>query len=80
MRTRRFLAYASINQMGFLLMGVACGTLEGYRATLFYMVLYALMSIGFLVIFFHTYRKRDNQLIQYLTDLRGLSAVDYQAS
>lgn len=80
MRTRRFLAYASINQMGFLLMGVVCGTLEGYRATLLYMVLYTLMSVGFLAIFFHTYRKHDNQLIQYLTDLRGLSAVDYQAS
>lgn len=58
--------------MGFLLMGIACGTLEGYRATTLYLFLYALMSVGFLVIFFNARRTSDGRPLKYLTDFRGL--------
>lgn len=55
-------------------MGVACGTLEGYRATLLYLFLYAIMSAGFLLIFFHARRLRDGRSLGYITDFRGLPA------
>jgi NADH-quinone oxidoreductase subunit N len=70
-KTKRFLAYASINQIGFLLLGVSSGAFEGYRATLFYLFIYAIMNIGFLVVFLHT-RRSDGKSLVYLTDFRGL--------
>jgi NADH-quinone oxidoreductase subunit N len=79
-KTKRFLAYASINQMGFLLMGVTCGTFEGYRVTLFYLVLYALMTVGFLIVFFNTRHISTGQPISHLTDFRGLSRVNRRYS
>jgi len=80
LRLKRFLAYASINQIGFLLLGVACGTAEGYRATLVYLLIYTLMSVAFLNIFFYTYRTQDNQAPIFLTDFRGLSYTNRVAS
>jgi NADH-quinone oxidoreductase subunit N len=69
-KTKRFLAYASINQIGFLLVGLSSASAEGYRTTMFYLVLYALMNIGFLIVFLHA-RRADGQSLIYLTDFRG---------
>lgn len=70
-KTKRFLAYASINQIGFLLLGLATGSFEGYRATLLYLFIYAIMNIGFLVVFLNA-RRQDGHSMLYLTDFRGL--------
>lgn len=69
-KTKRFLAYASINQMGFLLMGLATGTLEGYRTTLLYLLIYVVMNIGFLTVFLCARRASDGFSFIYLTDFR----------
>lgn len=69
-KTKRFLAYAAINQIGFLLLGLSTATLEGYRTTLFYLVIYAIMNIGFLTVFLNA-RREDGKSLVYLTDFRG---------
>lgn len=43
---KRMLAYSSIAHMGYMLLGVLCGTREGYAAAVFYIITYSLMSIG----------------------------------
>lgn len=43
---KRMLAYSTISHVGFLLLGVVAGTAEGYAAAMFYIVVYALMSLG----------------------------------
>ena len=43
---KRMLAYSSIAHMGFFLIGVLSGGLDGYGAAMFYIVIYALMSLG----------------------------------
>jgi NADH-quinone oxidoreductase subunit N len=43
---KRMLAYSTISHMGFLLLGVLSGTLEGYGAGMFYVVVYVLMTLG----------------------------------
>ena len=43
---RRMLAYSTISHIGFLLMGVAGGTQQGYAAALFYAVVYAFTSVA----------------------------------
>jgi len=43
---KRMLAYSTISHMGFLSLGILTGTTEGYVASLFYTLVYALMSLG----------------------------------
>jgi NADH-quinone oxidoreductase subunit N len=43
---KRMLAYSTIGHMGFLLLGVLAGDLVGYGASMFYIVVYVLMSVG----------------------------------
>jgi NADH-quinone oxidoreductase subunit N len=48
---KRLFAYSSIGHAGYLLMGVASGTLRGIESTLFYLVAYAVSNLlAFLVI------------------------------
>jgi NADH-quinone oxidoreductase subunit N len=72
-KTKRFLAYASINQIGFLLLGLACASFEGYRATIIYLLIYSLRNFSFLVLFLNA-RRADGRSLLYLTDFRGLGA------
>lgn len=43
---KRLLAYSSIAQMGYMILGLACGTAHGNAAALFYMITYAFTSLG----------------------------------
>lgn len=43
---KRMLAYSSIAHIGFFLLGVLSGGIDGYGASMFYMVIYALMTLG----------------------------------
>ncbi|BCB25794.1 NADH-quinone oxidoreductase subunit N [Sulfurimicrobium lacus] len=43
---KRMLAYSTISHMGFLLLGILSGTLDGYSSSMFYVLVYVLMSMG----------------------------------
>jgi NADH-quinone oxidoreductase subunit N len=43
---KRMLAYSTIGHMGFLLLGILSGDLNGYGSAMFYVVVYVLMSLG----------------------------------
>ena len=43
---KRMLAYSTIAHVGFLLLGILSGTSNGYSASMFYILVYALMSAG----------------------------------
>jgi len=43
---KRMLAYSTITHMGFLLLGLISGGIEGYGASMFYAVAYVMMSLG----------------------------------
>ena len=43
---KRLMAYSSISHMGFALMGLTSGGLEGVQAMLIYMAIYVMMNIG----------------------------------
>jgi len=43
---KRMLAYSTISHMGFFLFGIIAGTAAGYGASLFYVLIYAVMSAG----------------------------------
>ncbi len=43
---KRMLAYSTISHMGFLLLGILSGDLNGYSSGMFYVVVYVLMNLG----------------------------------
>ena len=43
---KRMLAYSTISHVGFLFLGILAGTDEGYSAAMFYVLVYALMTLG----------------------------------
>jgi len=43
---KRMLAYSTVSHVGFLLLGLANGSAEGYAASMLYAICYALMSAG----------------------------------
>ena len=43
---KRMLAYSSIAHAGYVLVGLAAGTAEGYAGALYYLLIYTLMNIG----------------------------------
>jgi NADH-quinone oxidoreductase subunit N len=67
---KRMLAYSSIAQAGYVLIGVVAGTPRGISATLIYLLVYALMQLGaFAVIVLM--RRRDS-IGDELKDFNGL--------
>jgi len=43
---KRMLAYSTIAHMGFMLLGILSGSVNGYSSAMFYMLVYVLMSLG----------------------------------
>ncbi len=43
---KRMLAYSTISHVGFLLLGILAGTSQGYAASMFYAIVYALTAAG----------------------------------
>ena len=69
---KRLLAYSSINNVGFALIGLAAGTPEGVAAVLIYMAIYIAMTLGsFLVVL--QMRDDDGQPVETIASLSGLS-------
>ncbi len=53
-KMKRLLAYSSIGHVGYLLVGLCCGTLEGVQALLIYLTVYIVMTINlFAIILLH---------------------------
>jgi NADH-quinone oxidoreductase subunit N len=69
---KRLLAYSSINNVGFALIGLAAGTPDGVSSVLIYMTIYIAMTLGsFLVVL--RMRGEDGQPVESLASLSGLS-------
>ncbi|MEA2999043.1 MAG: NADH-quinone oxidoreductase subunit [Sphingomonadales bacterium] len=69
---KRLLAYSSINNVGFALVGVAAGTAAGVASVLFYMAVYLVMTLGsFLVVL--RMRDAEGRPVETIASLAGLS-------
>jgi len=72
---KRLLAYSSINNIGFALIGLAAGTREGAASVLFYMTVYLVMTLGsFLCVL--RMRDADGQPVETIASLSGLSRTN----
>ena len=69
---KRLLAYSSINNVGFALIGLAAGTPEGVSGVLMYLTIYVAMTLGsFLVVI--QMRGDDGQPVETIDSLAGMS-------
>ena len=69
---KRLLAYSSINNVGFALIGLAAGTPEGIAGVLTYLAIYIVMTLGgFLVVL--QMRDEAGQPLETIDSLAGLS-------
>jgi NADH-quinone oxidoreductase subunit N len=69
---KRLLAYSSINNVGFMLIGLAAATPQGASAMLVYLAIYAAMSLGGFVAVLMLKDAEGNQ-VESISDLAGLS-------
>jgi NADH-quinone oxidoreductase subunit N len=69
---KRLLAYSSINNVGFAMVGLAAGGVQGASAVLFYMTVYVVMTIGaFLCVLWM--RDANGEPVEEIASLSGLS-------
>jgi NADH-quinone oxidoreductase subunit N len=69
---KRLLAYSSINNVGFALVGLAAAGPQGASSVLFYMAVYVVMTLGaFLCVLWM--RDADGQPVESIASLAGLS-------
>lgn len=69
---KRLLAYSSINNVGFILIGLAAATVSGVSAMLVYLAIYVAMSLGSFVAVLML-RTADGEQLEGVADIAGLS-------
>nr|QFP99051.1 NADH dehydrogenase subunit 2 [Rhizaria sp.] len=75
-RIKRFLAYTSISQVGFILLGITSGTFLGLFASIMYLSLYLIMNLMFFTIFLNIEHIIIKKNIIYLSDLYSISSFN----
>lgn len=68
---KRMFAYSTISHMGYALFGVLAATADGFSAALFYVLIYAIMSIGAFGLI--VLLSRSGLEIENIDDLKGLN-------
>src|SRR5438034_1012444 len=71
---KRLMAYSSIGHMGFALVGLASGTVEGAQGVLIYITIYVAMTLGTFAIILAM--KRNGQAVESISDFAGLSRTN----
>ncbi len=69
---KRLLAYSSINNIGFILIGLAAGTEQGVAAMLVYLAIYVAMTLGSFIVLMQL-KDRDGDYRETFADIGGLS-------
>ena len=71
---KRLMAYSSIGHMGFVLVGLAAGTLAGLQAVLLYLTVYLFMNVGTFACILAM--KRDDRMVEEINQLAGYSRTN----
>jgi NADH-quinone oxidoreductase subunit N len=71
---KRLMAYSSIGHMGYALIGLAAGTVEGAQGVLVYLAIYVAMTLGAFAVILAI--KRDGQAFEEISDFAGLSRTN----
>ena len=69
---KRLLAYSSINNVGFILIGLAAGSEQGVAAMLVYLAIYVAMTLGSFIVLMQL-KDRSGEYRETFADVAGLS-------
>jgi len=75
-KIKRLLAFSSIGHIGYILLGITCGTLEGIQAVLLYLVIYVAMTINVFAILLSLREQGQKVRIKYISDLGMLAKTN----
>jgi NADH-quinone oxidoreductase subunit N len=67
---KRLMAYSSIGNVGYVLLGVAAGSEQGIESVVFYLAIYMVMTLGVFAIILMM--KRKDIMVEEVADLAGL--------
>jgi NADH-quinone oxidoreductase subunit N len=68
---KRLMAYSSIGHMGYALIGLAAGTVEGVQGVIIYMAIYVAMTLGAFACIIAM--RREEGPVEQISDLAGLA-------
>jgi len=71
---KRLMAYSSIGHMGFALVGLAAGTVEGAHGVIVYMAIYMVMTLGTFAGILSM--RRNGEYVENISDLSGLARTN----
>ena len=71
---KRLMAYSSIAHMGYALMGIAAGTVQGVQGVLLYLAIYVVTNAGVFVCILAM--RRHGKMVESIPDLAGLARTD----
>jgi NADH-quinone oxidoreductase subunit N len=63
-RTKRLLAYSTISHTGFILVAIACNSIESSKTTVIYLPIYVMMTLTIFVIVFTA--MQSNRVLKFL--------------
>jgi NADH-quinone oxidoreductase subunit N len=75
-KIKRFLAYSSIVHMGYLLLGISLGTLEGVYSSFLYLIIYMVNTINIWTILISLNYVEKQYKIKYISDLNFLYKIN----
>lgn len=70
---KRLLAFSTVANFGYMMIGVASVSIEGLQSVLVYLILYVIMTLG--IFSFLLNLRRNGEMINTIDDLKGLSQV-----
>lgn len=70
---RKFLLFSTINHSGYILLGMSSGTILGIKATVFYILIYLISTLGFLVFIGSTLNIKTNKPLTNFLELASCS-------
>jgi NADH-quinone oxidoreductase subunit N len=68
---KRLMAYSSIGNVGYVLLGLASGSEKGIQSVVFYLAIYLVMTTGVFAVILMM--KRRNVMVENISDLSGLA-------
>ena len=71
-KIKRLLAYSGIGHIGYMLIGISTGSIEGIYSTFFYVIIYIIMTVATFSILLSIRKQGNLSKIKYINDLSGL--------
>jgi NADH:ubiquinone oxidoreductase subunit 2 (subunit N) len=79
-KLKRFFTYSSLSQLGFSILGLITGTMQGLESSFFFFILYLLCSLGVFLILLNTEKYISGENLIYFTDFTNFGKYNLGTS